>query len=237
MRRPHETPCGSYQYVQDSIHHRSGNHFHAEVFMKAAKKTYLTPLSILLGLALLMFVLTGPVPARADLLYDYTYTGMPFTQWQGLNWPGQPSDYRMTVSFRFGDLTPVLGTAQPLDFYIGVEGPPGWSGGIYRHDLGPPEWNAFFEVDALDPAGCPSQWAIGLYKNPNTGEWEGIYSSNNLDLTRDAYFESLLSSVWNTNSPGTWARTQVVPLPASALLLSSGLIPLAWASRKKRLGK
>jgi hypothetical protein len=78
------------------------------------------------------------------------------------------------------------------------------------------DWKTSLEsVPAYDPSYSP-------YTNGVNDYWvfgDGVFGDANLSA-----------------SLFTYTQTPEVPIPPSVFLLSAGLIPLAWARRKKRLG-
>jgi hypothetical protein len=98
---------------------------------------------------------------------------------------------------------------------------------------------------ALSADGAPSQFEIAIKEDFTDNAPAYTMVSTTVDqgtggpldsLTRMYYFDGGIELAYRWGKEGVWTQS-AVPLPATVLLLGSGLIPLAWARRKKRLGK
>lgn len=188
------------------------------------------------ALLFVLALLASHIPAAAT---TYTYTGNLFDyEMPGSVWPATPA-IGNTIQFSFtydGDLSTALntnlaGTPALLDWTMtcGDVCVVGASTSAVTH--------AFY-IQSL-AAGVPSEWYIRLYSGTESDARYMLQTYYVSGVPSDvAWFNSgtgvILAVGSNTSKAGDWTA---VPLPSSAFLLGAGLIPLAWARRKRRLGK
>lgn len=190
--------------------------------------------TLFIGLILMISTLIFPGTAAATL---YTYTGPVFTDSYG-TFPTTPAiGDSITVQFSYD------GPLQPSENVLGVPFIM-TCGGLVMDlpDNGTATGGELF-IYAVTSGGLPSVWAIAgevnttpydLYSMHATW-YPGDYEGDGVGHTfgTETYADAGASE---TGTEGVWTASQV-PLPPTALLFGSGLIPLAWARRRKRWGK
>jgi hypothetical protein len=173
--------------------------------------------------------LTMLTPAYATL---YTFTSPAFTDISPSNSPAPPGigiGDVLTISFTYDGALPTKqgGTGWLANFVMSAG----------KVTLAAADGTGgFADIYAVDPVtGVPSFWDFNIVEAgytlfsrfrpepPTVGYGWAAYGVGN-DRVYVGYY----------GHPGVWVAT---PLPGTLLLLGSGLIPLAWARRKKRLGQ
>jgi hypothetical protein len=130
-------------------------------------------------------------------------------------YPAQPSYTFSPINSQFTQVTAWPG-APTTNLKFMTPNPPG--------NLTYPQYLLYINYPATFPLGSPGTCTVG--PTTNTGLFEAteyVSSPSIFPVYYTSYFTKLEMSS--------------VPLPPSVLLLGSGLIPLVWARRRKRLGR
>jgi hypothetical protein len=201
-------------------------------------------------LALISVVLH--VPADATI---YSYVGPEFNRsdWSSI-YPGLPATIGDHITFQF-----TYDAALPVgsEDYYGEELPAStpWSitaGSIVMSSDMPTRHSGIY-VNSIDGVTISSWMAYFVTGWSDGSVVEMVQISTGWSEVRQSGEDSV--AMWTVNweedprwqvavafppaSAGSWTSAQALPVPGptTVLLLGSGLIPLAWARRKKRLGK
>lgn len=180
----------------------------------------------------LLFMLTSmtiPNPAVATL---YTYTSQQFGAIHGPSFPATPAiGDSFTVRFNYDGVLPTVLTdmLSLVSFTM--------TSGEVELASGDPGVSAWFKIKAA--AAVPTAWEIsiiGMHPGFEIATWRGGYGGPVFETVMFHRVTGELDTWTAAGGVGTWTLA-VVPVPPTMLLLGTGLIPLAWARRKRRLGK
>jgi hypothetical protein len=193
---------------------------------------------------LLMFMLIIPLSAQADPMYEYTYTGGPFTNDGGPDFPLPPSSYSLTISFTFGAITAAdlgVNIASLVSNFSISDGPLTFTtpyeivfGANDAGDTTVPETILDEEWYVLVYGSSPyltqfTMLAQGLPLNlPNSFfPWPPNYAGDTGTLA----YENGPTDYGYNGGGRVWTVTPI-PEPASVLLVASGLLGLAAYRRR-----
>jgi hypothetical protein len=164
-----------------------------------------------------LVTLSSPAPGRADTTYLFTASPTPAASAAGI--PGFTLTYLDTDGdslFSLDELISFSGFYTYSQDFNGNSHTWHWTTitGVPPQETNPSSpWYSLFTDGINNPYG----WYMS-----------GLHWSTYFPNPTAAYAQY---------QQDTWVETQVpVPIPPTALLLGAGLIPLAWARRKKRLG-
>jgi hypothetical protein len=193
-----------------------------------------------MALLLLILLLIIPLPSHA-IPYVYTYTGNPFTEGMGPDFPSSYSNITVTFSYD-GDLHVLQDYTSQIPFTMndGVRELHSWDSGV----------QCVFEFYSFDSQGLPTAWLLTIAsQDSNTlTVLDQLYTANALpwwangeacDRSNHHFTENDLDEyAINRFTPGIWVRTESnapVPEPATLILLGSGLF--GFAGFRKKLKK
>jgi hypothetical protein len=164
-----------------------------------------------------------PAPAGATLM-EYTYTGANFMLFDG-TFPSTPAiGSNLNIQFTYDGPIPDSG-AVITDFTITC--------GELQLSLSPGDITSSGDV-LVASNGLPVYWVFLLRVDPY--DIESWWTRNTGHQDRIIYSGPGGEAQVIAFSSGTWTAAPV-PLPPTALLLASGLIPLVWFRRRNLLGK
>jgi hypothetical protein len=162
-------------------------------------------------------MMVAAVPASAALML-YTYTGSKFATGSG-TFPATPAiGDHLIVSFVADDSIPLPWASVEVTITCGSLTLTGASGPLHAMAGGLP-----FTWDF----GLQSSQTLPYYQLIAQGTSGSVYDEIQYNTGSSATSASLVS-----NAAGVWTESPV-PCPPAVLLLGSGLIPLAWARRRK----
>jgi hypothetical protein len=201
---------------------------------------------IILVSLFLMFMLTIPMSAQADPLYEYTYTSGPLGNDLGPDFPLPASSYSSTISFTFGAITQAdlgVNIASLVSNFTASVGP------VTFTTVPTPLAIVFgsgpaYGFPEIVPGEIPdAPWYVLSYGSTkylplftvlaNSGlgtPYQNAWPTNmNGDTSNVDFSGELDDNGWN-NTQGVWTVTPI-PEPASIVLLVLGCLGLAPAMR------
>ncbi len=194
--------------------------------------------SVKKALIVLFLLLTIPPPVRADTIYNYTYTGNTYdTFYMSGGYFPPPGPYFISISFEWGETLNLYN-----NLYAGIYAPIIISDGVHtlvEASAGGAEYNTGIYITSVSPlTHLPMEWQISMtgWDPTHTYQWTIISENVNWPGNQDDISGLHDGTAWAGafNNPGTWSRTEVVPLPSTLLLFGSGLLALkGWRRFRK----